>query len=164
MKLGNLDGVKTLLEFGEEPISDRSYKSIREKTSALFRSGLLLYRYLDVSIEIYSVNSVRGSSYIPTPVKYSNAKCGLINIRNEDNECFRWCVLYHQSKQEKHSERITVLRKITDKYDYTGLEFPVSLDNIKHFEEVNKVCIYVYEVDEEACEINECKKGNTQCI
>jgi hypothetical protein len=73
-------------------------------------------------------------------------------------------MLYHQSKQEKHSDRITVLRQITDKYDYTGLEFPVSLNGIKHFEEVNKVCIYVYEVDEDTNEINECKKGNTQYI
>ena len=31
---------------------------------------------------------LRGSSYIPTHEKYSNPKCGLINIRNEDQECF----------------------------------------------------------------------------
>ena len=58
-------------------------------------------------------------------------------------------MLYHQSKQEKHSERITVLRKIEDKYDYSSLEFPVSLDGIRHVENKNKVCIYVYEINEE---------------
>ena len=59
---------------------------------------------------------------------------GLINIRNEDNECFRWCMICHQSNQAKNSDRITVLRQITDKYEYSGLEHPVSLDSIKHFE------------------------------
>ena len=54
---------------------------------------------------------------------------------------------------------MTVLRQIEDKYDYSGIEFPVSLSNIKHFEEVNKVCIYAYEVDEETNDIIETKKG-----
>jgi hypothetical protein len=73
-------------------------------------------------------------------------------------------VCYTINQNKKNSDRITVLRQITDKYDYSGLEYPVSLDGIKHFEELNKVCIYVYEVDEETNEINECKKGNTQYI
>ena len=71
-------------------------------------------------------------------------------------------MLYNQSNQAKNSDRIAALRQIEDKYDYIGLEFPVSLQGISHFEEINKVCIYVYEVDEETSEINECKKGNTQ--
>ena len=73
-------------------------------------------------------------------------------------------MLYHQSKQEKHSERTTALSKMKDKYDYSGLEYPVSFDGIRRFEEINKVSIYVYEVDEETNDINECKKGNTQYI
>jgi hypothetical protein len=52
-------------------------------------------------------------------------------------------MLYHQSKQDKHSDRTTVLRQITDKYDYTGLEFPVSLDNIKQFEDIS-VGVYLH--------------------
>ena len=68
-------------------------------------------------------------------IKYSNPKCGLINIRNDDNECFTWCML-HQSQQENHSERTTVLSKIKDKYDYFGLGYPVSFDGVRHFEEM----------------------------
>ena len=73
-------------------------------------------------------------------------------------------MLYHQSNQAKNSDRITALRQTTDKHDYSRLKYPVSLDGIRHFEELNKVCIYVYEVDEETSDINECKKGNTQYI
>ena len=52
-------------------------------------------------IETYKKKPVRGSSYIPTPDKYNHPKCGLINIQNEDQECFRWCMKYHQSEKKK---------------------------------------------------------------
>ena len=68
-------------------------------------------------------------------------------------------MLYSQSNQAKNSDRVAALRQIEDKCDYSGLEFPVSLHGISHFEELNKVCIYVYEVDEETDDIKECKKG-----
>ena len=69
-------------------------------------------------------------------------------------------MLRHPSKKEKW--RTFDYCKI-DKYDYSGLEYAVSLDGVRHFEETNKVCIYVYEVDEEANDIYECKKrGDTQ--
>ena len=52
-------------------------------------------------IETYAKNPVRGSSYIPTPDKYNHPKCGLINIQNEDQECFWWCMRYHQSDKKR---------------------------------------------------------------
>ena len=39
-------------------------------------TGWIIRKYVILDIELYSVNSVRGSSYIPTPIKYSNPKCG----------------------------------------------------------------------------------------
>ena len=62
-------------------------------------SNWIIHKYISLAVDIFAVNSVRGSSYIPTPEKYSNAKCGLVNIRNEDAECFRCCMLYHQSEK-----------------------------------------------------------------
>ena len=65
---------------GEEPINDRSYESIDTEAKGLSDGGFLLHRYLNMKIENFSVNSVRGSPYIPTPAQYSNPKCRLINI------------------------------------------------------------------------------------
>ena len=45
-----------------------------------------------IIVAIYTIKKARGSSFIATPEKYSNAKCGLINIKNYDNECFKWCM------------------------------------------------------------------------
>ena len=64
-------------------------------------SGWTLYRYLYFTIDIFKIRPIRASSYIPTPEKYANAKCGLINIKNEDQQCFKWCMKYHQTKKEK---------------------------------------------------------------
>ena len=100
-------------------------------------------------MDVYETKPARGSSYIPTPTRYSNAKCGLINIKNTDDECFRWCMLYHQSKKEKNCDRLTVLSKIENKYDFSMIDYPATYDDIAKFEEINKVCIYIYAVDEE---------------
>ena len=56
---------------------------------------------------------------------------------------------YHQSDKNKNDHRITALNKIKDKFDYGNLSFPLSLDDIKEFENINKICVYVYEVVEE---------------
>jgi hypothetical protein len=64
-------------------------------------SGWTLYRYLYFAIDMFKIRPIRASSYIPTPEKYASPKCGLINIKNEDQQCFKWCMKYHQTKKEK---------------------------------------------------------------
>jgi len=64
----------------------------------------------------------KGSSYIKS---VTWKKQGLINIQNDDNECFKWCVLYHQTPKANHCERLSVLRKVQNKYSFEGLTYPV---------------------------------------
>ena len=45
---------------------------------------------------------------------------------------------YHQSNQEKNTDRITVLRKLDDKYDYSNMQYPASHEDINVFEENKK--------------------------
>ena len=45
----------------------------------------------DKNIDIANYNQLAGSSYISLPPELNNPKKGLINIKNEDNECFKWC-------------------------------------------------------------------------
>ena len=65
------------------------------------KSSIYVKRILEIKIDVYKIRPIRGASYIPTPEKYLNAKCGLVNIHNYDHECFRWCMRYHQSNQLK---------------------------------------------------------------
>ena len=72
------------------------------------------FHYLDIGCA--TTKAVRGASYIPTPEPYNNAKCGLINIKNDDEKCFYWCTKYHHTSKDKNSDRVSVLRKTQDKY------------------------------------------------
>ena len=101
-----------------------------------------------VIISCYTIKQPRAASYIPTPEPYNNPKCGLVNIQNKDDRCFQWCMKYHQTNKVKHDDRVSVLNKVEDKYNYDNMNFPASQDDIKIFEDNNQVCINVYVIGE----------------
>ena len=57
-------------------------------------------------INIAAYRPLHGSSYIELPTELKNLKKGLINIKNEDDECFRWCPVRHLNPQKKDPQRI----------------------------------------------------------
>ena len=57
---------------------------------------------------------------------------------------------YHQSDRGHHCERCSASSQVDDKYDYTGISFPASYEDISKFEDQNQVCIYVYAVENES--------------
>ena len=87
------------------------------------------------SIDSHHVNVVkylpmRGSSYIPCPKELR----GLINLKNKDNECFRWCHIRHLNPQNKDPQRIKKSDKeYINNLDYSGIEFPVTT---KHYNKI----------------------------
>ena len=87
-------------------------------------------------LNIIKYKPMKGSSYIQLPSELRNSAKGLINMKNEDNECFRWCHIRHLNPQEKYPQRI---RKVDKPYvknlDYSGVEFPV---NVKHYNKIEK--------------------------
>ena len=53
--------------------------------------------------------------HIPkTPEIYNYPNCGLINVKNDDDACFKHCTIYHKTKQEHHDDRLTVLVKFNN--------------------------------------------------
>ena len=58
--------------------------------------------YLNVTL----YKPLNGSSYIELPSELRNSKKGLINMKNKDEECFRWCHIRHLNPQIKYPERI----------------------------------------------------------
>ena len=59
-----------------------------------------IYKVLFLYIQCFTIKPQRGSSYIPVPSPFNNAKCGLINIKNDDQKCFQWNMKYHQSPKD----------------------------------------------------------------
>ena len=59
------------------------------------------------------------------PVELRSPRKGLINIKNKDEKCFLWCYVRHINPSKEHPERIKKMdKKITEKVDYDGIEFP----------------------------------------
>ena len=54
------------------------------------------------------------------------------------------CLLYHQSEKGKNGDRLTVLKKIQDKYDWDGVNCPATFDDIQQCEDNRKVCVNIW--------------------
>lgn len=46
-------------------------------------------------MNVVKYKPLNGSSYIQLPSELENSAKGLINLKNEDDECFRWCHIRH---------------------------------------------------------------------
>ena len=57
-------------------------------------------------------------------------------------------MLYHQTPQQNHDDRVSVLKKAQNKYIWEGVEFPVSLQDTATFEENKKESVFVYGVND----------------
>ena len=103
---------------------------------------------------------LRGNSYIPLPDKLKNKKA-IINPRNKDNECFKWCITRALNPVERDAERITkILRRQSENFNWSDIDFPVSLSEIGKFERRNEgihVNVFGYEKSE-ICPLRNTKK------
>ena len=87
-------------------------------------------------LNIVQYEPMKGSSYIELPQELNNPKKGLINLKNNDNECFRWCHIRYLNPQDKYPQRIKKIDKeYINQLDYSGIEFPV---NVKHYNKIEK--------------------------
>ena len=91
----------------------------------------------------------KGSSHILLPVEFQHHTKGLVNIKNEDNECFRWCHARFLNPQEKDPQRIKKLgRNVVLDLDYAGVEFPVSAKHCGKIEEQHSINVNVFRYED----------------
>ena len=90
-------------------------------------SGWVIDRIDNHYINVTLYKPLNGSSYIELPTELRNPKKGLINIKNKDNECFRWCHIRCLNPQTEHLERIKKEdKRSSEGLNYEGIEFPIS--------------------------------------
>ena len=100
-------------------------------------------------INIVNYNPLKGSSYIELPQELQNSAKGLINMKNKDNECFRWCHIRHLNPQSKDPQRIkNTDKQFIEKLDYSSIEFPVTVKQINKIEKQNNICINLFGYEE----------------
>ena len=118
--------------------------------------------HLDININPY--NPLSASSYIKLPKKLADKKA-MINVKNEnDNECFKWAVTSAVFPKEKNAERLSKqMREDSEKFDWTGIEFPVSLKQIDKFENNNPYAINVFGYEKVVYPLRISKKNEQHC-
>ena len=102
--------------------------------------------FLDVNF--HRLNLTRGSSYLPLP-DWLVRKKAIINPQNDDEECFKWAVItvLEWTDIKSHAECRSNLRKFANNYDWSGLEFPVSIKDIREFEINNNILVNVLVIE-----------------
>jgi hypothetical protein len=117
----------------------------------------------EIDINFFRAKETKAGSYIESP-KWAGK--GLINIKNDDEMCFKYCVNYHFANKNnmKHLERVSVLKKV-DHYNFDKIKFPCSLESIKIFEENNKgIAINVFFEDAGIIKVAYLSKNKTDDV
>ena len=86
-----------------------------------------------------------GNSYIDLPIELRSPKKGLINIKNKDQKCFLWCHVRHINPSKEHPGiNKKVDKKLANKLNYDGIEFPVKENDFDKIEVQNNIFINVF--------------------
>ena len=94
-------------------------------------SGWIIDKIEDIWINVANYDPLAGSSYFPLPPEWSNSIKGLINLKNKDNECFKWCHIRFINPTNGHPERINE----EDKEIGRGINFPMKARDYEIIEE-----------------------------
>ena len=118
-----------IAEKDENKLLDKMIARIEEVLANFQQSGSNWVFQEIQRLEIHFANwqPIRGSTFIPLPTKLKNKK-GVINIKNEDNQCFKWCIARALNPVDKNPNRITKeLIEQSKSFNWKGLKFPVGL-------------------------------------
>ena len=135
------------LEGNENELFDEMIARIGEIIANFQRRGsnwqFVVVNHLEIHLGEWK--PLGGSSYIPLPQKIKDKKA-IINMKNDDDQCFKWSVSRALYLVKYHPERITkTLEEFSERLNWSGLSFPVKLKEIKIFEKLNpKLSINVF--------------------
>ena len=108
-------------------------------------SGWVIDRIDSHYINVTLYKPLDGSSSIELPMELRNPKKSLINVKNKDDECFRWCHTRHLNPQIEHTERIKKSDKqMINELNYDGITFPVMQKQYNKIETQNSIRINVF--------------------
>ncbi|KAJ8914368.1 hypothetical protein NQ315_011356 [Exocentrus adspersus] len=106
-------------------------------------SGWHLITFLYLEASLVTFNPLKAGTFIRTPQDIAR-KQAIVNVQNDDNECFRWAILSSLHPVRKNPNRVSNYRKYYDELNFDNITFPVSLSGIRRFENQNDCSINVF--------------------
>ena len=148
-------GLKLILEGTDENETyDEMVEEILEevdKTREAVGSGWRFEKVIKLVLHTTRWDPVNAGSYIELPPALKNKKA-IINMKNQDDKCFLWCVLRALNPKDNHPERIdNDLKSKVDILNMQGIQYPVSFRGIDRFESQNpeiSITVLGYNKDE----------------
>ena len=135
----HFETVENLEGTDESEVYNGSIQTIEERIQNFNQRGSnwRFQRVLSLDIHFTDFQPLHGSTFLPLPRKIETKKA-VINMKNDDDQCFKWSVVRALNLVDVHPERITKeLKEQSEKFDWSGLKFPVKLGHIAIFEKVN---------------------------
>ena len=114
-------------------------------------SGWQFLKVIKLVLHTTRWDPINAGSYIDLPEALKN-KHAIINMKNQDEECFKLCVLRALYPKNEHAERIDKdLKSKQDTLNMKGIRYPVNFRDIDRFESQNpeiSITILGYNKDE----------------
>ena len=87
-------------------------------------------------LEMVDYEPIDGSSYLELPKDVYHYKA-VINVKNEDQQCFKWSILAALHPQTTNPQRVSKYEPFKDELHFEGIEFPINIDQIPQVEKQN---------------------------
>ena len=101
-------------------------------------SGWVFSNFSFLQLSLWHLDSIRASSFVPLP-KWIRDKRDCVN----GQRCFKWAILAGLHPANSNSQRMSSYTTYVDKYDFSGLLYPVKLSSIAPFAVRNAISINV---------------------
>ena len=100
-------------------------------------SGWVFLKIKNLTLHTAKWDPLNAGSYIDLPANLKNKKA-IINMKNQDDKCFLWCVLRALNPKNTNPDRIDKdLKSKQDTLNMEGIKYPVSFRDIDRFESLN---------------------------
>ena len=148
-------GLKLVLEGTDEnDLYDEMVEEIEEeiqKAEIAEGSGWVFLNVKKLVLHTTRWDPINAGSYIELPKALKN-KNAIINMKNQDEECLKWCVKRALNPKDKNPHRIDKdLKSKQDTINMKGIRYPVNFRDIDRFESQNpniSISVVGYNKDE----------------
>ncbi|GFV71381.1 fez family zinc finger protein 1 [Trichonephila clavipes] len=128
-------------------------------------SGWTMDKILKLELNIAKYQPLGPSSYIHLPKKLADKKA-ILNIKNEDQKCFVWCLLAHKLKIDRKYNANSIHHYIPHESEIMlgNVKCPVPLTSTSTLEKLNNVRINVFGFEDEILPLYVSSRENLDCI